>query len=102
MLYVMTWKKKRHGTSAEYEAGRTKVIELVRAWRQPDCVQIHQFVLKVGEPGGYVVFEADDLSNVAWETAAFAGLNVHIEPVINLDDALAGDGRVVEWRDAVV
>jgi len=102
MKYVMTWKKKRHGTTADYSTGQQRMLDVMRAWRRPEGVLIHHFVLKVGDPGGYVVFEADDLGSVHSEAAAFAGLNIHIEPVIDIADALAAEGRAIEWADAVV
>jgi hypothetical protein len=100
--YVLTWKKKRHGTTADYELGQKRVLEMMRAWRHPEGVSIHQFLVKVGEPGGYVVFEADDLGVVHREIAAFSSLNFHVDPVIDIDDALAAVGMAIEWRDSVV
>lgn len=102
MKYVMSWKKKRHGTTAEFEAGQRRVLEMMRAWRRPENVMIREFVVKVGEPGGFVVFEAEDLSAVHEETAAFSMLNFHIDPVIDIEDALAALGAAIEWRDSVV
>jgi hypothetical protein len=102
MKYVLTWRKKRHGTTAEYEAGQRRVLQLMRAWRRPDSVLIHEFLVRVGEPGGFVVFEAEDLSAVHRETAAFSALNFQIDPVIDIDDALAAVGMAIEWRDSVV
>jgi len=100
--YVLTWKKKRHGTTAEYEAGQRRILELMRAWRRPEGVTIREFLVKVGEPGGYVIFEADDLAEVHRETAAFSLLNFHIDPVIDVEEALAAIGLAIEWRDSVV
>lgn len=102
MKYVLTWKKKRHGTTAEYEAGQRRILELMRAWRRPEGVTIREFLVKVGEPGGYVIFEADDLAEVHRETAAFSLLNFHIDPVIDVEEALAAIGLAIEWRDSVV
>jgi hypothetical protein len=102
MKYVLTWKKKRHGTTAEYEDGQRRMLELMRAWRRPESVVIHEFLVTVGEPGGYVVFEADDLAEVHRQTAAFTGLNFHVDPVIDVDEALAAVGMAIEWRDSVV
>lgn len=102
MKYVLTWKKKRHGTTAEFEEGQRRVLQMMRAWRRPEGVTIREFVVKVGEPGGYVVFEADDLADVHRETAAFSSLNFHIDPVIDIDDALAAVGVAIEWRDSIV
>lgn len=100
--YVLTWKKKRHGTTAEYEAAQSRVLEMMRAWRRPEGVTIREFLVRVGEPGGFVVFEAEDLAEVHRETSAFSSLNFHIDPVIDIDDALAAVGLAIEWRDSVM
>ena len=92
MKYVMTWKKKRHGTTAEYEAGQARVLELMRNWRRPDGVKIHQFVVRAGETGGYAVIETDDLAAVREATVAFDGFNFHVDPVRDVDEALARAG----------
>jgi hypothetical protein len=36
------------------------------------------------------------------DTAAFSHLNFHIDPVIDVDDALQSVGMAIEWRDSVV
>ncbi len=56
MKYVMTWKRKRHSTTAAYEAAQERVLALMQDWRKPDEVVIHQFVVRSGdEGGGYAV-----------------------------------------------
>jgi hypothetical protein len=102
MKYVMTWKKKQHGTMAEYEASQRRVLELMRKWQRPAGVQIHQFLVRAGTTGGYAVFETDDLAAVHEATAVFSAFNFHIDPVIDIDAALAATGLAIEWRDAVV
>ena len=102
MKYVMTWKKKLHGTTAEYEANQKRVVELMRKWKRPAGVRIHQFLVRAGSTGGYAVFETDDLAVVHEATAVFSGFNFHIDPVLDIDAALAATGHALEWRDAVV
>jgi len=48
------------------------------------------------------VIETDDLAAVHEATRVFAGLNFTIEPVLDVDVALAGVGQAIEWRDAAV
>jgi hypothetical protein len=84
MKYVIAWRKKRHGTFADYEAGQRRLLDLVRAWR-PDGVRVHQLVMRAGETGGYAVFESEDLAAVEQATAACAGFNFHIDRVVDLD-----------------
>lgn len=102
MKYVLSWKKKRHGTTSDFEVGQRRVLQLMRGWRRPEGVLIHEFVVRVGEPGGYVVFEAEDLAALHRETAAFSMLNFQIDRVIDIDEALAAAGAATAWRDSVM
>ena len=102
MKYVMTWKRKRHGTTAAYEAAEARVLALMQDWRTPEAVVIHQFVVRSGDTGGYAVVETDDLALVHDAVEVFSGFNFHIDPVVDIDVALAGKGVAMEWRDAAV
>ena len=46
--------------------------------------------------------ETDDLAAVHEATRVFAGLNFSIEPVLDIDVAMAAAGQAIEWRDSVV
>jgi hypothetical protein len=89
MKYVMTWRKKRHGTTAEYEAGQRRILELMRGWRRRGNVLIHAFVTRNGDSGGYAVFETGDLAAVRQATAACASFNFHVDAVTDVDAAPA-------------
>ena len=102
MKYVIGWKRKRHGTAAEYEDGQRRVMALLRQWKRPEGVTIHQWVVRAGGSGGYAVIETDDLAAVHEATRVFSGLNFTIEPVLDIDVALAATGQAIEWRDSVV
>jgi hypothetical protein len=99
----MTWKRKRHGTAAAYEAGQERVLALMQDWRKPEEVVIHQFVVRSGdEGGGYAVIETDNLDAVHEAVEVFSSFNFHIDPVVDIDVALAAKGVAIEWRDAAV
>ena len=74
-------------------------------WRTPDEVVIHQFVDSLGagqDGGGYAVVETDDLDAVHDAVEVFSAFNFHIDPVVDIDVALAAKGVAIEWRDAAV
>jgi hypothetical protein len=102
MKYVMTWKRKRHGAAAEHAAAEARVLELIRGWRKPEAVVVHQFVLRSGDSGGYAVVETDDPAVVREAVEVLSGFNFHVDPVVDIDVALAGKGVAIEWRDAPV
>lgn len=90
MKYVIAWRRSRHGTRADYEAGQRRVADLLDTWKRPSGVLIHQFVLRAEDTGGYAVFETDDPASVEAATSAFAGFNFHIDRVLDIDGASAG------------
>ena len=100
MKYAITWKRKRHGSTAEFERAERRVLALIRRWRRPDGVTIREFVVRRGESGGYAIFETDDLGRVEQAARVFAGFNFHIDPVEDVRPVLAA--RPIEWRDAAV
>ena len=102
MKYVMIWKRKRHGTTAAYEAAEARVLALMQDWRKPEEVVIHQLVVRSGDTGGYAVIETDDLARVHDAVEVFSGFNFHIDPVVDIDVALAGKRVATAWRDAAV
>ena len=77
-------------------------MALLRQWKRPEGVTIHQWVVRAGGSGGYAVIETDDLAAVHEATRVFSGLNFTIEPVLDIDVALAATGQAIEWRDSVV
>ena len=102
MKYVISWKRKRHGTVAEYEDGQRRVLALLKDWQRPEGVLIHQFVVRAGETGGYAVVETDDLASVHEATTAFSGFNFTIEPVLDIEVAMAAAGHAIARRDSLV
>ena len=102
MKYVMTWKRKRHGTTAAYEAAESRVLALMQGWTDPEAVVIHQFVARSGDTGGYAVIETDDLEALRDAMEIFSGFNFHIDPVVDIDMALAARAVAIEWRDSAV
>ena len=63
---------------------------------------VHQLVERSGDTGGYAVIETEDLDVVHEAVEVFSGFNFHIDPVVDIDLALAGRGAAMTWRDAAI
>jgi hypothetical protein len=63
---------------------------------------IHQFVIRVGDWGGYMVFETDNLADIHFLSTALAGFTFQLEPVIDVMDAVGVELLAMEWRDCRV
>lgn len=101
MKYVMTWWERPAGSATDYEQAQKRVLELFQQWQMPETLKFHQFLVSVGEFGGYAVIESDDLAALHKLTTAFAVFQFRIEPVLDVMDAVAAESEAIGWRDSV-
>ena len=101
MKYVLTWWERPQGSPADYEAAQKRVLGVFQHWQMPPSLKIQQFLVRVGEYGGYFIFETDDLAAVHKLTSTFAMFKFRLEPVIEVMDAVAVEAEAIKWRDSV-
>ena len=101
MKYVMSWRERAWGSAAEAEAAQERVLELMQHWSPPDSVTIHQFLVRLGEYGGYAMLETDDLEALHRMTSTFAVFEFVLHPVIDVGVALGAEGAAVAWRHRI-
>lgn len=102
MKYVMSWQERPYGSAKDYEAAQQHILNMMQRWKAPEAVTFHQFLVRVGEYGGYAVIESDDAAAVHEMTSTFAVFQFRIEPVIEIGEALAAEGAAVAWRQAAL
>jgi predicted phage gp36 major capsid-like protein len=100
MKYVMTWWERPGGAHADHEAAQKRVLDLFQNWYVPETLEVHQFVVRVGEFGGYAVVETDDMAAVEKLTTIFATFRFRLEPVMDVVDAVAAQTEGIAWREA--
>lgn len=100
MKYVLTWWERPGGSYADYESAQKRVLGVFQNWEMPDTLDIHQFVVRVGEFGGYAVVETDDLADVQKLTTTFAVFQFRLEPVLDVMDAVAAEAEGIAWRES--
>jgi muconolactone delta-isomerase len=101
MKYVLTWWERPGGSYAEYEAAQKRVLDVFGAWKMPETLVFHQFVVRLGEFGGYAVIETDDPAALHRLTTALAVFAFKVEPVMDVMDAVAAEGEAIAWRDTL-
>lgn len=99
--YVLRWDERPAAGTPEYEATQSRILQVFREWSTPEGLTIHQFVIRVGDWGGYMVFEADNLADIHFLSTALAGFTFQLEPVIDVMDAVAVELQAMEWREKV-
>ncbi len=101
MKYVLTWWERPGGSHADYEAAQKRVLNVFQQWEMPESLNIHQFLVRVGEFGGYAVVETEDVFDIHKLTTAFAVFQFRFEPVLDVMDAVAAEVEAIAWRDSV-
>jgi hypothetical protein len=100
MKYVLSWWERPGGSYADYEAAQKRVLNVFQDWEMPESLDIHQFVVRVGEFGGYAVLETDNVADVQKLTTTFAVFQFRLEPVMDVMDAVAAEAEGIAWREA--
>ena len=101
MKYVITWWERPGGSHADYEAAQKRVLNVFQQWQIPESLTFHQFLVRVGEFGGYAVVETGDPAELQKLTTIFAVFQFRIEPVLDVMDAVAAEVAGIAWRDSV-
>lgn len=101
MKHVPFWRERPFGSAADAEASQKRVLRLMQFWQPPEAVAIHQFLVRVGEYGGFAVLETEDLEALHQMASTFAVFEFVLHPVIDLGQALAAEGAAVAWRRGI-
>jgi hypothetical protein len=101
MKYVMTWWERPGASYREYESAQKRVLEVFEAWKMPESLVFHQFLVRVGEFGGYAVIETDNPADLHRLSSAFAVFRFRVEPVMDVMDAVAAEADAIGWRDTL-
>lgn len=99
--YVLRWEERPGAGPTEYEAAQTRILDVFRQWQAPKGLTFHQFVVRVGDWGGYAVIETDNIAEIHLLTTALAAFTFRLEPVIDVMDAVAVELEAMAWREKV-
>lgn len=75
-------------------------MDVFQNWEIPEALTFHQFVVRVGEFGGYAVLETDDLTEVQKAITTFAVFRFRLEPVLDVEEAVAAEAEGIAWRES--
>lgn len=62
----------------------------------------HQFLVRVGEFGGYAVLETDQPADIHRLSTVFAAFKFRLESVLDVGEAVATEAAAIAWRDGLV
>ena len=100
MKYVVTWSERPGGSASDYEEAQHRVLSLFDKWEMPESLNFQQFLVRVGEFGGYAVIETDNPLDIHKLTTVFAVFQFKVEPVVDVMDAVGAELEAMAWRNA--
>jgi hypothetical protein len=80
--YVITWHERPAASFRDYEAAQERILGIFKDWQMPASFTIQQFVVRVGEFGGYMIVETDKPTDIHYVTSVFAAFEFKVEPVV--------------------
>ena len=99
MKYVISWRERPAASFRDYEAAQERVLKIFdKDWKMPASFTVHQFVVRVGDYGGYMVVETDHPVDIHYFTSVFAVFQFKVEPVVDVMDAVAVELQAIEYR----
>ena len=81
------------GSTADYEAAQKRLLDIFQRWEIPESITFHQFLVRVGELGGYAVLETDDLAEVEKTITIYAAFQFRLDPVLDVEEAAAAEAE---------
>ncbi len=99
--YVVSWNERPTAGPSEYEGAQTRILDVFRKWDAPKGMTFHQFVVRIGDWGGYMVVETDNIAEIHVLTTALAAFSFRVEPVVDVMDAVAIELDTMAWRAEV-
>jgi hypothetical protein len=96
---MLTWWERPGDSYAEHEAAQKRILDIFEKWEIPESLTFHQFLVRVGEFGGYAVVETDDLAEIEKAIATYAVFQFRLEPVLDVADAVAAQAEGIAWRE---
>src|SRR5271169_3060131 len=99
MKYVISWRERPAASSRDYEAAHERILEIFsEKWKMPASISILQFVVRVGDYGGYMIVETDKPTDIHFFTSVFAVFEFKVEPVVDVMEAVAVELKAIEYR----
>jgi hypothetical protein len=98
MKYVVSWRERPAASSKDYETAQERIMEIFKDWKFPSSFLIHQFVVRVGDYGGYMIVETDSPADAHFVTSVYAAFEFKVEPVVDVMDAVEAQRKAIEYR----
>lgn len=96
--YMLTWSERSQGSPADYETAQSRILDVFGQWKTPDSWKIEQFLIRIGDWGGYMLLETDDLLEVHKLSTLLPSFAFELRPVVPVADAIRVELEAMNWR----
>ena len=101
MKFMLTWHERPMGSAQDYEAAQKRILGVFSQWKMPETLKVHQFLVRVGEFGGFMLIETEDMLAVQKLTSAFPAFQFRVDAVVDIEPAVSAEVEAIVWRDGV-
>jgi hypothetical protein len=102
MKYCISWRERPAASAREYELAHERVLQIFnKDYKLPSSFKVHQFVIRIGDYGGYMIIETDTPIDIHFFTSTFAVFEFKVEPVVDVMDAVAVELKAFEYRKKI-
>jgi hypothetical protein len=101
MKYMITWYERPMGSAAEYEALQKRIMAVFKEWKAPETVKVLHFLVRAGDWGGFMLVETNDFAAIHKMTTTWAAFEFRVDPVLDIQDAVAAQLEAMAWRDSL-
>ena len=98
MKYVFPGVNVRQRPQESMKPRTTACWRYFKDWKKPESFLIHQFVIRVGDYGGYMIVETAKPTDIHYFTSFFAVFEFKVELVVDAMDAVAAEVAAIEYR----
>ena len=102
MKYMITWNERPQGSALEYELAQKRILDIFQRWERPVGFEIEMFVIRVGDWGGYMLADCDNLIEIHKMCSMNPALEFQVRPVMLAEEAIQSEIEVIAWRDSLV
>jgi hypothetical protein len=98
---MISWYERPHGSALEYEKAQKRILGVFRNWEMPSSLKVHVFVVRVGEWGGHLLVETNELTAIHKLASTFPAFEFRVHPVLDIQEAVDVELQAIAWRDGL-
>ena len=101
MKYMITWHERPMGSALDYEAAQKRILGVFSQWKMPESLVIQAFLVRIGEYGGFMLVETDNVLDIHKLTSAFPAFQFKVDAVVDIGPAVGVELEAIAWRDSL-